>query len=1196
MKRKLKKSLALLLTLALIMCLMPAAFAAGAVDATGISPSNQNVSVYVGKDTQLAVYVTPSNYTGTVEWAVKSGASYITVPTVLSTAVDAGGKSALTVSGKEAGSAVVTATAGKYTSTFNITVSKDTVSSIAITTESGNANTQISSANLYPGSSLQLHTITTYASSTTASPTVDYDNAKWATSSPAVANVSDTGLVTANGTGSATITATSADGSRSATVALTVTSTPGITITGSTNTIEVKQTLSLTAKSTTTGYNLIPANIAWSSASTSVATISPASGSADATVTAVTDGKTTITAKYTYTDANNKTQTTSASYALTVSGGKVTALSLSNTYLGLYSNGTMTAVTTPANGSYKSISWVSSNPSAVTVSGSSLTASVYGRGEGSSTVTATLTNNDGSIVKNSCQVTVTDLSSSSVTDQATIGSNLSLSTVSDMLSAKFVYAYGVVPSAASTIKFTALGSSTYGTLYKTSSTSIFNKVSANTDYKFSELSAMVFSPTASGTYSMPYVITDGTNGRTMNGTITINVGTGNLVVNVTLSSDAPYVFGSSLNGENTAASSLIYNAVYAKYGAACDNIVFSTSIASGSGVGTLYADSAKSSVSSINRTFYFSGSTKLVSGLYFVPAASGTYVRVFTAYAANGAKLGDCELRIIVPDDIISMYYNTKPNTTLAIQESLFAGWYQAVSGAGYLAYVTLDGASNNTGTFSYDGTSFLPGAATPFYSSTYTGTKPASARYIDNVKYKSANSSYCTYVNFTCYGGTTAGATGTVKTGTLVICVTPGSVSDVTYTVNSSAAKSFDSASFTSVYKTATNTSAASPAFRIQLLGVPSTGSLYYGYTSSSNKGTQLTSANCSGYQFYANNSSASYVIDKLVYVPSNTLGDTGLNYAVYNSSGTLLYCGKVIFSTGSGSFVSYSEGYTFVGTDFYDSTNSDPIVSMRFGTPSSGKLFYNYTNGSGTAVAGTSRFYTKTSRAGELPISMLTYIPAAGFSGKAAVSYTATTALGRTLSGSITINVKSKTASSKFADVTAANTGSWSANAIDYCAQWSLVSGTGASAFSPTSTMNRAMLVTVLYKAAGSPAVSGSNPFKDVSSSQYYYKPVLWAYNSGIVSGTTSTTYSPNKPVSREQIAAILYQFALYQGASVSSSASLAGYSDRGNIDSYAVAAMQWAVGSGIISGTSATTISPDSSATRAQVAVMLHKYLTR
>lgn len=168
--------------------------------------------------------------------------------------------------------------------------------------------------------------------------------------------------------------------------------------------------------------------------------------------------------------------------------------------------------------------------------------------------------------------------------------------------------------------------------------------------------------------------------------------------------------------------------------------------------------------------------------------------------------------------------------------------------------------------------------------------------------------------------------------------------------------------------------------------------------------------------------------------------------------------------------------------------------------------------------------------------------------------------------------------------------NVSSWAGEAIEYMAEQGYISGTGTNKFSPNANMSRAMLVTVLYRMAGEPSVSGiSNPFNDVSSSQYYYKAVLWAYNKGIVTGKGAGKFDPNGNVSREEIATFLYRYA----GKPTASSSLTGFSDYKTVSTYATDAMKWATKNSVISGIGGK-LSPKSSASRAQVATMLYRYL--
>ena len=169
-----------------------------------------------------------------------------------------------------------------------------------------------------------------------------------------------------------------------------------------------------------------------------------------------------------------------------------------------------------------------------------------------------------------------------------------------------------------------------------------------------------------------------------------------------------------------------------------------------------------------------------------------------------------------------------------------------------------------------------------------------------------------------------------------------------------------------------------------------------------------------------------------------------------------------------------------------------------------------------------------------------------------------------------------------------------SWYGGAVEYVYNKGLMSGVSAEVFSPDANMSRGMLVTVLYSMAGKPSVNATEPFADVGASDWYYKPVVWAYKNGIVAGTSANSFSPNSNITREQMVAIFSKYAAYKGLKAHASANITGYSDRHSISSYATNAFKWAVGAGIISGTSATTLSPQGNATRAQCAVIIRQFV--
>lgn len=167
------------------------------------------------------------------------------------------------------------------------------------------------------------------------------------------------------------------------------------------------------------------------------------------------------------------------------------------------------------------------------------------------------------------------------------------------------------------------------------------------------------------------------------------------------------------------------------------------------------------------------------------------------------------------------------------------------------------------------------------------------------------------------------------------------------------------------------------------------------------------------------------------------------------------------------------------------------------------------------------------------------------------------------------------------------------WYAEAVTYAVENGLFQGTSATTFEPNANMNRAILVTVLYRMSGEQA-KADTAFGDVAQNAWYAEAVAWAKTNGIVSGVSATQFAPNQNVTREQMAAILYRYAQYKGQEAGAAdANLTAFGDVNTVSSYALPAMNWAVKNGLISGTSTTTLSPNGSATRAQVATILMRY---
>lgn len=447
-------------------------------------------------------------------------------------------------------------------------------------------------------------------------------------------------------------------------------------------------------------------------------------------------------------------------------------------------------------------------------------------------------------------------------------------------------------------------------------------------------------------------------------------------------------------------------------------------------------------------------------------------------------------------------------------------------------------------------------------------------------------------YVAYNTFGGV-------VAAGTVVIS---GSAGDIVYETSSNQSVKFDEADFQKFFATVFKRGTLSYVnFDVKYDNNLNTRTHGYLYESSDRNADYVRENR----DYVYDATSRQYDLDTIVF----TAGTRTSKYTVtipftaygteYNSTKAVYVNGYVTISVNDGKATTiYSVGTSFKG-DLYKAMIPDNYTErevkgfyVEFGTVTGGKLYYDYkTIASAKEVSSKTVFFFDAGR-NELDLSDVYFVPEAGATA-AKVTYTIYNNKTKVDTGSLTFTVIQQTKSNYFSDVTESNTGKWSANSIDFMSANELVTGTAAKTFSPNQTMTRAMLVTILYRVADKPSVKNvSNPFTDVKAGTYYYDAVLWAYKNNIVTGTSNTTFNPNGAVTREQIAAILYRYA----GSPRVNASLRGYSDQNKVSAYATTAMEWAVKNGIITGKSATTLDPTGKGTRAEVAVMLHRYLTK
>ena len=493
--------------------------------------------------------------------------------------------------------------------------------------------------------------------------------------------------------------------------------------------------------------------------------------------------------------------------------------------------------------------------------------------------------------------------------------------------------------------------------------------------------------------------------------------------------------------------------------------------------------------------------------------------------------------------------------------------------------YVLLDGskiaaavkgaAKVTPSTFTFES----PANGTLYTSSAMSGTVSTTTKYsaseVSKMVYRPTRTTGTHTIKYAAYDGSAQIATGTIIVMT--------SASTVEYHISANEKQQMSVSDFQRVYGSGLSTVTFGS-------NTDTRGALYKGSTTSSGKvGSESYSVSTGSnllknVYFIAGSTTSKYTVT-IPFTASGSSGQMNGQLVVYvNDTHTLNSTGASFRSMGIANELTpdNATGSTYI--------TIDRIVG--------GKLYSAYTSIKNcTALTSKDLGSTKFYFTGSNSLDSLYVLPLAD-SRSVEISYT----IDGSTKGTLSFSVNQQTASNQFTDVSGSY--KWAANSVDFMYMNDIIKGNNTKnpkLFGPGAKMTRAMLVTVLYRAAGEPSVTGiTNKFTDNKQGKYYYNAVLWASNKGIVNGATATTFDPDGNITREQIAAILYRYA----GSPSVTGSLSGYSDQAQVSSFAVTAMQWAVGSGIITGVTSggkTTLSAKGNATRAQVAVMLHRFLT-
>lgn len=192
--------------------------------------------------------------------------------------------------------------------------------------------------------------------------------------------------------------------------------------------------------------------------------------------------------------------------------------------------------------------------------------------------------------------------------------------------------------------------------------------------------------------------------------------------------------------------------------------------------------------------------------------------------------------------------------------------------------------------------------------------------------------------------------------------------------------------------------------------------------------------------------------------------------------------------------------------------------------------------------------------------------------------------------VSATVSLNASAASAST----MTDIPSGSWYESAVRYCLNNNYMNGESETKFNPNGTVSRAQMVQVLYNLEGQPGyTSGHTPFVDITPGSWYYNAVRWSEENGIASGTSATTFEPNTPVTREQVATFFANYAKFKNNYSGAQSDLSKYSDQNKISAWAKENISWAVNYGLMSGTSETTLDPQGTCIRAQLAQFIKNY---
>ncbi len=560
-----------------------------------------------------------------------------------------------------------------------------------------------------------------------------------------------------------------------------------------------------------------------------------------------------------------------------------------------------------------------------------------------------------------------------------------------------------------------------------------------------------------------------------------------------------------------------------------------------------------------------------IGSLVFDATAGGTVSYIVSAYAGGDTSkaVGTAVLTITVKGvtaPVISAPLSKTINvgTTHTFALSDFSSCWNLNNGT--LTNIVITPSKTDCGTW-YKG------------SGAFTGSKTFSREDIGTLKFRATQSGQAafTWTVSTEYGTSAAGS------GLVTI---NAAATTISLSTEQNTAKIFSASDFSTACKDSTG---ANLNYVYFTLPSPSSGTLYYGYSSPLSPGTAITSSSVLYYNKSPRISDVTFV-PAASFIGTLTISYTGV--ATNNAS----YTGYINITVSGSGRVSYKTGENravwFSAADFntacINMTGAN-LRSMRFITPAvaEGRLYYDYSSMSsrGSAVSPDTTYYMDYTPY----IGYVAFVPSADFSGTVNIPYVAHSVGGTQFTGYIAIQVSGRTGSAYFADVGPSH--EWAAGAIDYLYDAGIVMGTGGNLYSPVNKMTRGDFLLMLQRAMGYTGSTKSN-FSDVPKGSYYYDAIAIAKALDIARGTDNRI-GPDSPLTRQDAMVYIYRALLVTNVKLipGSNADIAPYTDRGKISEYALEAVRALVKAGMIQG-SYDKLNPTSILSRAEMAVVLYR----